>query len=254
MIRLDGVIAQMVARIRLEREGESDGEIFRSAAIIRQPERQSARPTAQIAVDRVKLFLQAAGLRTEGVRGAHAPVFVQPEKHRAADEIGAAHVVAEKTVAQIPVADAPAPFFIWRECELVGRHVQIAVVDVVTQLGFECHPRARTEGEIGIKVVERLLTGLRLEQPVEYDVPIEQIIKLTVTFGLKRVAKPEANDVLTVNRVNVVVVGKLDRQQRRAGQFGIELRQLRRRRAGTRHKNVVHRRLDDVTQTIHVQN
>ena len=81
MIRFDGVIARVVARIRLEREGESDGEILRPVAIVNQPERQGARPTAQVTVEGVKLLLQAAILRIESVRGAQAPVVVQPKKH-----------------------------------------------------------------------------------------------------------------------------------------------------------------------------
>ena len=196
----------MVAWSCLKRECESDGEILRPIAIVNQPERQGARPTAQVTVERVKLLLQAAILRIERVRGAQAPVVVHQEKHCARDEIVA---TAQKSAVQIPVADAPTPPFVWCECELVGRHVQLAIVNVVAQPGIERNPCTRAEREVGIKVIERLLTGLRPEPPVQHDVPIDQIIELTVAFGLKCVAQAEANHVLAVNGVNVIVVGKL---------------------------------------------
>ena len=186
--------------------------------------------------------------------GAQPPVVVQPVKNGAGDEIVAG---VQESAAQIPVADAPAPPFVRREGELMERQVQLAVVDVVTQLGFERNPRTRPEREVGIKVVERLLAaaGFRWpEPPVQQDVPIQQRVELAGALGLKRVAQAETDDIFAVNGINVVVIGKLDRQQQQAGQFGIELRQLRRRRARPRHKNVIHRRLDDVAQTVNVQN
>ena len=229
VIRLDGVAAERVSRMGLDGEAECDGVIFPPGAVVRHAKGQRAGPAPQVAVNGVELVLQPPVHGVEIVRGAQTPVVVDPEKHRAADEIVAA---VQESGARIHVAEAPAPPFVRRYCELVIGEVQIAVVDVVARLRFEREPRARTEREVGIKVVEGVLAGFRGQPPVEHDVPIEEVLQFADAHGLERVAQAEADDVLAVNRINVVVIRQLDRQQQRAGQHGIELRQLRRQCAG----------------------
>lgn len=44
MVRFDRVVAEMIMRTGLEREGEGDGVIFGTDAVILHPEGQGARP------------------------------------------------------------------------------------------------------------------------------------------------------------------------------------------------------------------
>ena len=259
---LNGVVANVSFWRGLEREGEGNGEVLRAVAIVNDAESQCAGPAPQVAIDRVKLLLQAAVLGVEIVPHANPPVVIQPVKKRAGDEIVALGK-SIKSAAQIPVADAPAPSFAGRQRELMKGQVQIAAVDVVTQLRFERNPGARAKDEVGIKIAERLLLAERFveivlivargEPPIQRHVPIEQIVELAVAFGLERVAQAETNHILAVNGINVVVIGKLNRQQQQAGRRGIELGQLRQRCGGSRHENVIHRRLKDVAQAVNVQ-
>ncbi len=250
VIRFHRVAADAMTRMRLDGETERDGEISRPVAVVRHAKSQRARPAPQIAVNRVKLVLQPSVHGVEIVRGAETPVVIHAQKHRAADEIVAA---VQESGARIHMAEAPAPPFVRREGDLMIGQVEMAVVDVVTRLGLQREPRARPEREAGIKIVERVLAGGRVQPPVEQHIPVEQIFQLAGALGLERVAQAEADDVLAVNRINVVVIGKLDGQQQRAWRHGIELRQLWRQRAGSRHKRVTHQRLDDVAQAVHVQ-
>src|ERR1017187_2099001 len=109
MIRPGAVVADVSFRHGLEREGEGYGEIFGAVAVVNQTESQRAGPTPHVAIDRVKLFLQTAVSGVEVVCDARAPVVIHPVKHGAGDEVVA---VAQKSVVQIPVADAPTPLFV----------------------------------------------------------------------------------------------------------------------------------------------
>jgi len=259
---LNGVAANVSFGCHLERESEGHGKVRRAVAVVNDTEGQRAGPAPQVAIDRIILFLQAAVLGVEIVHRAQPPVVIQPVKKRAGDEI-VALCKPIKSAAQIPVADAPAPSFVGRQRELMKGQVQIAAVDVVTQLRFERNPRARTKDEVGIKIAERLLPAERFveivmiaargEPPIQRHVPIKQIVELAVAFGLERVAQAETNHILAVYGINVVIVGKLNRQQQQAGRRGIELGQLRQRCGGPRHENVIHRRLKDVAQAVNVQ-
>ena len=150
MLRVDRVVADMGARVGLEREGEGDRVIRRADAVVLRPKGQRTRPTPEITIDTVKLPLQTAALGVEIMLGAEAPVVVQPVKNGAGDEVGAG---VQEPVARIPMADAPAPPVVWHERNLMECHVQFTGVDVITQLGFEDNPRTWPEREVGIKVV-----------------------------------------------------------------------------------------------------
>src|ERR1700733_1592187 len=140
MIWRDGVIANMCAWRGFERKCKSNREIFRAGLVVNHAKRERAGPTAQIAIDGVKLFLQMSVLRVEIMRRAKAPIVIQPIKNRAGDEIIAGIAAGGKIVVQIPVAKSPTPFFTRREGELMKRELQMAVVDVVTHLRFERDP------------------------------------------------------------------------------------------------------------------
>ena len=135
-------------------------------------------------------------------------------------------VLLPQPAAQIPVADAPAPAVVGREGQLLERHVEVAAVEVVARLGFRREPGARLEGERGVKVVQGGLAGLGIEPPVELQIPVHQLVQLAVALGLERVAQAEADDVLRVHGINVVVVGKRHGQLHEARLFAVELRQL----------------------------
>ena len=116
MIRLDGVAAQPVARVRLDGEAERDGEILGPVPVVRHAKGQRARPAPQVAIDGVELVLQPSVNGVEIVRGAETPVVVHAQKHRAADEVVA---VVHESGARIDMAEAPAPTLVWREGDLM---------------------------------------------------------------------------------------------------------------------------------------
>jgi len=123
------------------------------------------------------------------------------------------------------VTDLPAPEVAGFERERVIGHAERGLVDVVADLGAERDPGARREIEVGIEVVEGALVRAGLKAPVEEHGPVDQVFHAAGAFGLEAVAEAEAEDVLRVNRVNVVVVREVEGQELEAGQLVIELRE-----------------------------
>src|SRR5207248_2425463 len=91
------------------------------------------------------------------------------------------------------------------------------------------------------------------QTPVGVHGPINDVVHDAFAFRLETIAEPPANDVLAVDRINGVVVGKFDGQQARGRQFVIELRQSRGRHGRVRHENIIDGGLDDVAKTVELK-
>ena len=136
----------------------------------------------------------------------------------------------------------------------------MAGLEVVAVLRFQNDPRARLEGDGGVKVVQPVLRrggiagdAARVEPPVEHEAAGQQVIELAVALGLEQIAQAETDDVLRGDGINVVVVGQRERLEHEARLVGVELRQLTGIRAGVRHINVIGGRLDDMAQAVHIE-
>ncbi len=148
------------------------------------------------------------------------PVFVEAEKDAAAEKVVA---FAERgwpqagIVAKIEMAETDAPDVVGLEGDGVESHPPIPISQVVASEGLESDPGAGVEGEIGVEVSESALIAARLETPVGVEVPVDEIGNLTVALGLEFIVETQANDILAVDRINGVVVRKLDWEEPEAG-------------------------------------
>ena len=129
------------------------------------------------------------------------PIIVESEKHCAADKVVAA---VHKPAARIIVGQTPAPPFVRGKSDLMIRQVEILVVDVVTRLRLKRQPRARAKSQVGIEVVESLLSRDWDEcanRGPEFRPP--DFFEAIGAQGLQRVAQSKTDDVLAINRINV---------------------------------------------------
>ena len=92
-----------------------------------------------------------------------------------------------------------------------------------------------------------------LQAPIGIKIPVQQVFNPALAFGLQLVSQAEAHDILTVDRINGIVIGIFNWQQAQARQFVIELRQLVGRVRGRRDKNVIDRWLKNVAQAVHIK-
>src|SRR6185369_14927226 len=92
----------------LERDGEANGKIIRTRAVVADAEGQGRRPAPQITIDGVILFLKNSIARLEVVRDARRPVLVHAAKYAAGDKI-IAEAISRRVVAEISMSNRPTP-------------------------------------------------------------------------------------------------------------------------------------------------
>src|SRR5436190_1497220 len=164
--------------------------------------------------------------------------------------IGAA---ARKTF-EITMAELPGPDVVWRKREQVIGFAQEAVIHVIADFGTEGEPTEGPDIHVRIDFRKRVLAVGAIKPPIGVDGPIQQVVDaLTSPLRLDFVAQAEADDVLSIDGIDGVVIGKFDGQQARGRNAVIELRQLARADSWVRHIDVIDRRLDDVPNAIDME-
>src|ERR1051325_5802477 len=125
VVRLHHVPTDVVARRGFQREGEGDREVLAVVVVVAHAEAQRAGPTAEVPIHGVELFLHPAIADVVVVRRAEAPVFAQAIENRTAECVRADAKLSRlsaEVVAQIKVAEAPAPAVVGPERQAVEGH------------------------------------------------------------------------------------------------------------------------------------
>ena len=199
--------------------------------MIAQAEAQPRRHAGEVAVHAVALLLHRAVAGLELVDHPEPPLLVQAIVHAAEQQVVApapigVDLLLEKRVvrvalaqlvrrqiAEVPVAERPAPAVVGQQRDRVVGLVEPAVVRVEAHFGTEQQPRARREFQIGVYITEARLAFVRLQTPIGEQFPVQQVVDLAVALGLQTVSDTQAHDVARVDVVDRVVVGKIDRPQ-----------------------------------------
>jgi hypothetical protein len=92
-----------------------------------------------------------------------------------------------------------------------------------------------------------------LETPVAVDVPIQEVLDAAIAFGLELVAQAESHHVLAVDGINTIVIRIFNGQEPQSRQLIIELWEVGWAGVGFGHVNVIDGGLNNVPQTIDLQ-
>src|SRR5439155_957537 len=142
-------------------------------------------------------------------------------------------------VPQIEMAEGPAPDIVRLQSQSVKGEAEVAALKIESYQGLQLQPGPRFSHQIGIKVGKSFLVPIWPQPPIGIDVPVQEVFDSALALGLQFIAQAETEDILTVDRVDGVVIGKLYRQQTQARQFVIELRQLVRGMGGRGDEDIV---------------
>src|SRR5436305_1570653 len=251
------VRSQPKPREGLERESEGDAEIIRTGGRFTNAEGERRGPASHIAIEGIALFLHATLAQVIALVSAKSPVLVKFVQKTVENQIVALAKSGgdrSKIIAQIIMGDGPAPEIARLDRQGMKGQGEITVRDIITDQRLECEPRARAQDQIRKDVRKSGLVALRANPPIRVEVPVRYVNDLAPPLGLEFVMQAGTKDVLTVNGVNGIVIGKIDGKQPQRGKFVIELR----RHVGAGllwfgNINIIRRRLDDMAESIDLE-